>query len=36
VSQILIDPTAVSGPPLTALRGRWLVRDGLALTAIVL
>jgi 4'-phosphopantetheinyl transferase EntD len=36
VSQILIDPTAASGPPLTALRGRWSVRDGLALTAIVL
>jgi 4'-phosphopantetheinyl transferase EntD len=36
VSQILIDPTALSGPPLTALRGRWLVRDGLVLTAIVL
>jgi enterobactin synthetase component D / holo-[acyl-carrier protein] synthase len=36
VSQILIDPTALSGPPLTALRGRWAVRDGLVLTAIVL
>lgn len=36
VSQILIDPAARSGPPLTTLRGRWLVRDGLALTAIVL
>jgi 4'-phosphopantetheinyl transferase EntD len=36
VSQILIDPAALSGPPLTALRGRWTVRDGLALTAIVL
>jgi 4'-phosphopantetheinyl transferase EntD len=36
VSQILIDPTALSGPPLTALRGRWSVRDGLVLTAIVL
>jgi 4'-phosphopantetheinyl transferase EntD len=36
VSQILIDPTAMSGPPLTALRGRWSVRDGLVLTAIVL
>jgi 4'-phosphopantetheinyl transferase EntD len=36
VSQILIDPTALSGPPLTALRGRWSVREGLALTAIVL
>jgi 4'-phosphopantetheinyl transferase EntD len=36
VSQILIDPAALSGPPLTALRGRWSVRDGLTLTAIVL
>jgi 4'-phosphopantetheinyl transferase EntD len=36
VSRILIDPTALSGPPLTALRGRWSVRDGLVLTAIVL
>jgi 4'-phosphopantetheinyl transferase EntD len=35
-SSILIDPAALSGPPLTALRGRWSVRDGLALTAIVL
>jgi 4'-phosphopantetheinyl transferase EntD len=35
-STILIDPSAESGPPLTALAGRWLVRDGLALTAIVL
>jgi 4'-phosphopantetheinyl transferase EntD len=36
VSQILIDPTALSGPPLTALRGRWSVHEGLVLTAIVL
>lgn len=36
VSRILIDPAALSGPPLTTLRGRWSVRDGLALTAIVL
>jgi 4'-phosphopantetheinyl transferase EntD len=36
VSQILIDPAALHGPPLTALRGRWSVRDGLVLTAIVL
>ena len=36
VSEILIDPTALAGPPLTALRGRWSVRNGLALTAIVL
>ncbi len=35
-STILIDPAARSGPPLTTLRGRWSVRDGLALTAIVL
>lgn len=35
-SRILIDPAALSGPPLTSLRGRWSVRDGLALTAIVL
>jgi 4'-phosphopantetheinyl transferase EntD len=35
-SRILIDPAAPSGPPLTTLRGRWSVRDGLALTAIVL
>lgn len=35
-SRILIDPAARSGPPLTALRGRWSVRDGLTLTAIVL
>lgn len=36
VSQILIDPAALSGPPLTTLRGRWSVTGGLALTAIVL
>jgi 4'-phosphopantetheinyl transferase EntD len=36
VSQILIDASAPTGPPLSALRGRWSVRDGLALTAIVL
>jgi 4'-phosphopantetheinyl transferase EntD len=35
-SRILIDPAALSGPPLTALRGRWSVRDRLTLTAIVL
>ena len=28
VSQILIDPAALSGPPLTALRGRWSVVRG--------
>jgi 4'-phosphopantetheinyl transferase EntD len=36
MSKVLIDPAAESGPPLTALEGRWSVRDGLALTAIVL
>ena len=35
-SRILIDPAAESGPPLTALTGRWSVTDGMALTAIVL
>jgi 4'-phosphopantetheinyl transferase EntD len=35
-SQILIDPAAESGPPLTALSGRWSVDKGLVLTAIVL
>jgi len=35
-SRILIDPTAESGPPLQTLPGRWSVREGLALTAIVL
>ncbi|OBG38676.1 4'-phosphopantetheinyl transferase [Mycolicibacter heraklionensis] len=36
VSRILIDPAALSGPPLTELRGRWSVAGGLVLTAIVL
>ncbi|MCV7101881.1 4'-phosphopantetheinyl transferase PptT [Mycobacterium palustre] len=36
VSKILIDPQALSGPPLAALRGRWSVERGLVLTAIVL
>nr|WP_090274652.1 4'-phosphopantetheinyl transferase [Mycolicibacterium komanii]CRL67593.1 phosphopantetheinyl transferase component of siderophore synthetase [Mycolicibacterium komanii] len=36
VSRILIDPAAMHGPPLETLTGRWSVRDGLALTAIVL
>ncbi|MFV9633338.1 4'-phosphopantetheinyl transferase family protein [Mycobacterium neumannii] len=36
VSRILIDPAAMHGPPLETLAGRWSVRDGLALTAIVL
>ena len=36
LSTILIDPAAESGPPLTALPGRWAVRNGIALTAIVL
>ncbi|MGB0878284.1 MAG: 4'-phosphopantetheinyl transferase family protein [Mycobacterium sp.] len=35
-SAILIDPATLSGPPLTALSGRWSVRNGIALTAIVL
>jgi 4'-phosphopantetheinyl transferase EntD len=35
-SVILIDPAAESGPPLTSLAGRWSVRDGLTLTAIVM
>ncbi len=35
-SAILIDPAALSGPPLAALSGRWAVRNGIALTAIVL
>ncbi|MCV7379652.1 4'-phosphopantetheinyl transferase [Mycobacterium alsense] len=36
VSKILVDGEALSGPPLTALRGRWSVERGLVLTAIVL
>jgi 4'-phosphopantetheinyl transferase EntD len=36
VSRVLIDPAVESGPPLESLSGRWSVRDGLALTAIVL
>jgi 4'-phosphopantetheinyl transferase EntD len=36
VSKILIDGAALSGPPLTALRGRWSVERGLVLTGIVL
>ncbi|WP_460358746.1 4'-phosphopantetheinyl transferase PptT [Mycobacterium sp. ZZG] len=35
-SEILIDPQAETGPPLTSLAGRWSIRDGIALTAIVL
>ena len=35
-SRVLIDPAALSGPPLQTLSGRWSVRDGLTLTAIVL
>lgn len=35
-SRILIDPGALSGPPLTSLSGRWSVERGLVLTAIVL
>ncbi|CCK60893.1 4'-phosphopantetheinyl transferase family protein [Mycobacterium canetti] len=36
VSRILIDGSALSGPALTTLRGRWSVERGLVLTAIVL
>jgi 4'-phosphopantetheinyl transferase EntD len=36
VSKILIDGQALSGPPLTALRGRWSVERGLVIAAIVL
>jgi 4'-phosphopantetheinyl transferase EntD len=36
VSRILIDGAALTGPPLTALRGRWAVERDLVLTAIVL
>jgi 4'-phosphopantetheinyl transferase EntD len=36
VSKILIDGETLSGPPLSALRGRWSVERGLVLTAIVL
>ncbi len=36
LAKILVDGAALSGPPLTALRGRWSVRRGLVLTAIVL
>ncbi len=35
-AKILIDGTALAGPPLTTMSGRWLVRDGLVLTAITL
>ncbi|MCV7226510.1 4'-phosphopantetheinyl transferase PptT [Mycolicibacterium komossense] len=35
-SQILIDPAAEHGAPLSTLAGRWSVADGLVLTAIVL
>jgi 4'-phosphopantetheinyl transferase EntD len=35
-SRILVDPSAPTGPPLQTLSGRWSVRDGIALTAIVL
>jgi 4'-phosphopantetheinyl transferase EntD len=35
-SAILVDGSTLSGPPLTALRGRWSVNRGLVLTAIVL
>ncbi|MDT5281829.1 MAG: hypothetical protein QOJ20_3024, partial [Mycobacterium sp.] len=35
-SRVLIDPAAEFGPPLETLSGRWSVRDGLVLTAIVI
>jgi 4'-phosphopantetheinyl transferase EntD len=35
-SVILIDPAAESGPPLHSMAGRWSVRNGLTLTAIVM
>jgi 4'-phosphopantetheinyl transferase EntD len=35
-ARILIDGTTHDGPPLTSMSGRWLVRDGLVLTAITL
>ncbi len=35
-AKILIDGTAMAGPPLTTMSGRWLARDGLVLTAITL
>ena len=35
-AEILIDGTTHAGPPLTGMSGRWLVRDGLVLTAIAL
>lgn len=36
LSTILVDGSALSGPPLTSLAGRWSVRNDLVLTAIVL
>ena len=35
-SEILIDPAALLGPPLSTLSGRWSVREGIVMTAIVL
>jgi 4'-phosphopantetheinyl transferase EntD len=35
-ARILVDGTTHTGTPLTAMAGRWLVRDGLVLTAITL
>lgn len=34
--RILVDATVENGPPLTEMTGRWLVRDGLVVTAITL
>lgn len=36
VSRILVDPSALSGPPLATLSGRWSVDRGLVLAAVVL
>jgi hypothetical protein len=36
VSKILVGGATLSGPALSALRGRWSVQRGLVLTAIVL
>lgn len=35
-ARILVDGTTATGTPLTSMSGRWLVRDGLVLTAIAL
>lgn len=35
-SEVLIDAAALSGPPLHTMSGRWSIRNGIAVTAIVL